>query len=374
MIHLLITWILAPLALLRMMLTRKPASPQNILLIQTAKIGDYICTTPLIRALRMAYPRARLSLLVNPITEPLAFHQPGVDCVFVQDKHLRGFARRLELYRLIRREAFDTTVCISPNQAFLLLPFLAGARWRASILPNFGGRSYRLATPFVTVAETHLQGRQMVETGMALLRQLGKMPTLPEKEIVPAPNATERVAAAFPSLADGTWIGLGVSSGNKLKELRREQLDELTGHFLALGHGVVLIGTAADQTLAGGLCHAKPSSRLIDSTGKIALQDLAALIDRLSLYVGVDSGITYLADARGVPVIDIMGPADPEDQRPNGVRSVIVCCGLSCAPCSHAFLAPYFCATGTRACIAQTNQQRIVDAARQVLRYENRSL
>ena len=368
MMYLLLTWLLAPLALLRLARGRGVTSPQNILLIQTAKIGDYICTTPLIRALRTTYPDARLSLLVNPLSEPLARNQPGVDEVLtLVGGHISGFSGRLALYRMLRNKGLDTTICISPNQAFLLIPFLAGVRWRASILPNFGGRSYQLATPFLNATETHRQGRMMVETGMALLQRLGVKASLPDKEIAATPGAEQRVMSAFPMLAAGSWIGLGVSSGNKLKELGHDQLADLIDRLLALGAGIVLIGSVAEQRLAGELCRARNSPRLVDSTGGVPLEELAALIDRLSLYVGVDSGVTYLADARRIPVIDIMGPADPEDQRPTGSQAIVIRTELACAPCSHAFLSPYNCAIGTRACIAEVQLERILEAVKKLM-------
>lgn len=382
MSYLLLTWLLAPLALLRLALRRRSPAPTSILLIQTAKIGDYICSTPLIRALREAYPDARLSLLVNPLAEPLARQQPGVDRVFtLAGGQLRGFAGRLALYRLLRGEGFDTTVCISPNQAFLLIPFLAGVPRRASLLPNFGGRSYRLAAPFLSAAEPHRQGRMTVESGMALLRRLGidADAPLPGKEIVPAPGAGERVNPVFAERPGERWLGLGVSSGNKLKELGRDKLAELIDQLLEIDslNGLVLIGSPADSVLAAelcGLCAGADRTRLIDATGRVALEDLAALLDRLAIYVGVDSGITYLADARNIPVVDVMGPADPEDQRPLGQRAIVIPTELACAPCSHAFLAPYDCAIGTRACVRDSDNRRIVLAVRKVLSDEARSL
>jgi ADP-heptose:LPS heptosyltransferase len=60
-----------------------------------------------------------------------------------------------------------------------------------------------------------------------------------------------------------------------------------------------------------------------------------------------------MADALGVPVVDFMGPADADDQRPIGSRAVVVRSTEPCAPCSHAFDAPYRCRVGTRACIVK---------------------
>ena len=382
MIYLLLAWLLAPLGLLRLAWAKTSVAPRNILLIQTAKIGDYICTTPIVEALRQGWPDARISLLIDPVTEPLARHQPGVTQVFVlPGGKMRGLAGRYWFYRLLRRERFDATICLSPNQAFLSIPFLAGAPHRASILPNFAARSYRLATPFLSAAERHRQGRMTVETAMALLAQLGIDAPLPKKCIAPEPGADAWIDERFPALKHGRWIGLGISSGNKLKELGKDKLIDLASRLLALAPDIriALVGAPADSRLAGELLAALQATntagdRLLDTTGQVPLARLAALIDRFRLYVGVDSGVTYLADARGVPVVDIMGPADPEDQRPTGERALIIRRDLPCAPCSHAFRAPYACATGTRACILETDTNDVIAAIQKGLFDETRGI
>ena len=40
--------------------------PERILLIQLRRIGDVLMTTPAVRALRAAYPRARIVFLTEP--------------------------------------------------------------------------------------------------------------------------------------------------------------------------------------------------------------------------------------------------------------------------------------------------------------------
>ena len=51
----------------------------------------------------------------------------------------------------------------------------------------------------------------------------------------------------------------------------------------------------------------------------------------------------------------LMGPADPEEQRPMGPRVMVLATALPCAPCSHVFKAPYTCAIGSRACVAEAD-------------------
>ena len=45
---------------------KTPKIFHNILIVRTDRIGDVVLTTPAIKALRQAYPAARISILVTP--------------------------------------------------------------------------------------------------------------------------------------------------------------------------------------------------------------------------------------------------------------------------------------------------------------------
>ena len=74
-----------------------------------------------------------------------------------------------------------------------------------------------------------------------------------------------------------------------------------------------------------------------------------------------------MADALGVPVVDFMGPADADDQRPVGRRALVILSNEPCAPCSHTFDAPYRCRLGTRACIVGFPIEEIVRQVKALL-------
>ncbi len=101
-----------------------PASP-SILIIRRDNIGDLVCTTPLIRALRARYPQARIDALVNSYNEPVLKHNPDVDHVFAykKAKHrdagesvLGVYWRRIRLMWSLRRTCYDVAVIASTRQ------------------------------------------------------------------------------------------------------------------------------------------------------------------------------------------------------------------------------------------------------------------
>jgi ADP-heptose:LPS heptosyltransferase len=365
MLYTLLTWLVAPL--LRLMARRRAGSPRRVLLIQTAKIGDLVCTTPIIASLKASWPDCHLTVMVNPLCAPLLAHDPAVDALWaVPATEWRGFAGKVRLLRRLRDGHFDDCIVLSPNTTFLLLPLWAAIPRRAAMLSNYPSRSLDRCARFLTHHERHRSGRLVLETELELLRQLGCAQLTTRKSLCGAPQADAEVSA-FLAGRKAPHIGIGISAGNKLKALSTEQLVGLCQRLLAaLPHDLVLIGTAADREIAAGIiagCNDGP--RLLDAAGAFALDALPALMPKLDAYFGVDSGITYIADTFDVPTVDLMGPADADDQRPTGKRAVVLRTDLPCAPCSHAFRAPYDCRIGTRACITQL---QLDDLARHVMK------
>ena len=366
MLYFLLTWLVSPW--LRHCAQRPPGEPRRVLLIQTAKIGDLVCTTPIIASLKTTWPECQLTVLVNPACAPLLKHDPAVDALWpVPATEWQGLAGKWRLLRRLRAGTFDTCIVLSPNSAFLLLPLWAGIPQRAAMLGNFPSRSLDRCARFLTHVERHRTGRQVLATELALLEQLGIDNRIEHKVLHPAPTAASKVAML---LADRTAprIGIGISAGNMMKALSAEQLTELCRRLLAdLPHDLVLVGTAADRATAGSIIRGSEfPQRIIDASGALALDELPALMPSLAAYFGVDSGVTYIADTFDVPTVDLMGPANADDQRPTGRHAVVLRSTVDCAPCSHAFRAPYHCARGDRACVAGADLSSIVAAVIQV--------
>lgn len=369
MIYVWLTWLFAPFLKWRARSRRPPA---EILLIQTAKIGDFICTLPLLDAVEARFPDCRCHVLIHGINAPLLRHRPGnLTAHTLPARGLKGWAGRVWLYRLLRREKIDTVICLSQNLACWLVPLWAGVARRAGIMPNFAGSSYHFARSFLTQLEPHRAGRLLLDTQRALLEQLGIADPLPAKRLWTLPEARIR-AAALLDLLPVPRFGLGVSSGNKLKELGEDKLVALARLLVQKGHGsVVLVGGDMDRALGQRieqrLADEGLQGRVVNTCGQWDLSDIPALLSELQVYVGVDSGMTYLADAAGIPVVDWMGPADADDQRPTGPHAIVLRPDVSCAPCSHAFQAPYHCHTGTRACITGADPGQLASAALMLL-------
>lgn len=364
MIYVILTYLFAPLLWLLLALkSRRPI--RRILVIQTAKIGDMICSTPVFREIKARYPDSHLTVLLHPVNRPLLEANPHVDEIIPAGaesfKHLRG---KLRLWNLLRRGDYDAVIALNPNLTFAVAAFWALIPVRLSLLPNFMGTSYRLAARFWTAVAQHRADRLITLTYLDLLRALGIKSGNPAKEVFVTPES-EAAAGALLGGTPQPLVGIGVSSGNKLKELGGEKIAAL----IRLLHqesaaNIVLIGSEADQNAAREImAQVGLEGRIIDATGKLGLAELPALLRQLALYIGVDSGITYMADALLVPVVSIAGPCNMQETGPTGPQRAIIQKDLPCVPCAHIFRAPYSCHTGTRACIQTVTADEIARAA-----------
>ena len=381
MIYIILTYLISPLFYILLFFKRNEA--KRILVIQTAKIGDLICSTPVFRAVKKRYPHAHLTAMVNPAARGLLEYNPYVNEVIeIERGFYRGLAGKIRLARLLHKGGYDIAISLNPNLPFMLAMFWALIPVRVSLMPVITGITYRLASVFSTYLERHIRGRLVAETYMEMLKAIGIDSKDIAKDVFKSPDADERVVgetlvvshwegtSPSPTKQNSKLVGLAVTSGNRLKEWGAKNIAALADKLIAeKNSSVVLIGSEKDKDVADEILKSiLYKDSIIDAVGKFSLQELPALIERLSLFIGVDTGVIYMADALNIPVIDIAGPSDMEDQRPTGKRvTIIQKKDIECVPCSHTFSAPYECRYGHRDCIVSVSIDEVFDSAKRLL-------
>jgi len=91
----------------------------KILLVRNDNLGDLICTTPAIEALRKKYPKAQIDIVVNSYNFLGIRNNPFVDNIYVytKPKHVKGIGNKLKaligkikIFNDIRKEKYN--VCV----------------------------------------------------------------------------------------------------------------------------------------------------------------------------------------------------------------------------------------------------------------------
>ncbi len=91
-------------------------NPKKILIIRRDNIGDLVCTTPAIAALRKHYPDAEIGALVNSYNSEVLRGNPDVNRVFVYHK-LKHAGQSFVAHLNVLRVNLPISGSFSPSKA-----------------------------------------------------------------------------------------------------------------------------------------------------------------------------------------------------------------------------------------------------------------
>lgn len=312
-------------ALLRGKAKHPPATPARVVIVQMAKLGDMVCTTPLFRAIKEAYPECQVSIVGNAVNKALLEGNADVDDYIL-------YQGPMALIRSMRRGQYDFACLTGPNTLLLSALFLGGVRSIAAPRIAGGASSYetlayrRLLR--LVIERPHTMGTYAPREYLRLAEPLGIRTENTRKHLAYSPAAAERMQAfwAEHGLANApTIIGITPSAGNKTKLWPAERFAELIA-LLAERHSakILLLGSDRDAEEMQRVRSLVPASAPVIEARSFSLDELKACVARLSLMIGVDTGPIYIAEAFDVPTVDIVGPVDEREQPPQGKRHRIV--------------------------------------------------
>ena len=173
----------------------------RFLIIRRDNIGDLVCTTPLITALRQQYPEAWIGALVNRYALPVLENNPDVSEVvsYEKAKHrapgtslFSTYRERWRLIRHLRRIEIDYAILASPGRQPSAERM---ARWiGARHIVGFAGISRIIDMPVEAPPEVLHQ----VVRAFALLQPLGIEGAPPPLRVVPSPDQVRVMTAKLP--------------------------------------------------------------------------------------------------------------------------------------------------------------------------------
>jgi lipopolysaccharide heptosyltransferase II len=354
----------------------------RILLVRLRLIGDVVFTTPLVGALRRAYPDARIAYLVEPDAAPVVERNPHLDEVIIAPR-TRG-ARRigddLRLARRLRRERFDLVLDLHGGPRSAWLTWASGAAERIGY--DIKGRAWMYTR--VVPRPRELRARHSVLNQWDLLEAIpgwtggAADETRDRIDIALDPAADARMAARLAAAGvtpDDELVVLHVSAGNPFRRWPDAFFAETAAALaadnprrrLAFSSGpsdrAAASRIAADTRTRLGAA----AGRIID-LGEFDLQELRALIGRSRLFVGGDTGPLHIAASTDTPVVGIFGPtlaARSAPWRPLSVPTFSIetaVADLPCRPCNQRV-----CVHDDFRCLTQLMPGRVIEAAERAL-------
>ncbi len=330
-------------------------------------VGDVVMATPAFRAIREAYPRARIVVVARPSGCAILDGAPWFDERIVFDDRGRdsGPIGFLGLAWMCRREGYDLGIVLPNSFGSALQMFLAGPRRRLGYDVEVRGL---LLTDKIRPAMNGPKRRPhpMPLYYLELLERIGIRRHGEHLEL----HVTEREAQACDAFLAENGVGAGdllvaINPGASYgpSKLWREDRFAEVGDALAQRHGarILVLCGPGEEGIARSI-ESRMAARPIGTSARpLPLGLLKAVMRRVALLVTTDTGPRHFAVAFGKPIVCVMGPTDPLYTACNLERTIVVREEVECSPCMLKT-----CPIDHR-CMERIGSDRVVAAAESLL-------
>ena len=331
----------------------------RILLILPDHLGDMVLTTPVLDALKQHVPNAHITMMVGPWSSEIVARHPAIDRLLVYP--FPGFRRAsqnpfapyillLRTAKQLRRGNYDLAINLRPDFWWgAALIYLAAIPRRVGYALRPGATFLSHTLPFqvpelASVSNLRLASAGLQALGYAPLSE----PYTPESyPAVFQPDEDERRQVAERLQSAGIdehtpVIVIHAGTGAAVKLWRNEAWARCAAEAVKLVSArltnitlthIILTGSKSERPMLEEIAGGMNASALIITD--MTVGQLAALLGRASLVLGVDNGPLHVAVAQGTPTVGIFGPTDPRVFGPWGSpeRHRVVASTHRCATC-----------------------------------------
>ena len=298
---------------------------RRVLVVRPDHLGDLLFATPALERIRQAFPQAHITGAVGPWGRAMWSDNPNLDALLsiafpgmVPRKEGNPLSPYLLLgqeARRIARESYDLGIILRFDHWWG-----SSLLWAAAIPCRWGYNTPGMKS-WLTNPVEYRPGRHEVEQNMALVaamsesmgegaadievdRSKGQPPLRPPCPAAPFDGHFADWAASPRRVV----IHPGTGAANKLWTIGgwAEIVDKLESD----GWSVALTGVPGERALAEAIA-AKASNNIHNFVGYTAdLAQLAWVLDKAEMVLGVDSGPLHMAAALNKPTLHLYGPSD----------------------------------------------------------------
>jgi len=341
----------------------------NILVLRYRFIGDTILTVPFLRNLRLAYPDARIDLVIAPYSSDVLRGIPYVDNLIVYDPPTihqdssglhQTLGSKIRFLKELRATRYDKAYILKRSLSSALIAFLSGARERIGFDTEHRGFLLTKRIPY-------RKDRHEVQNFLEILRADEVPVTSDHLEAWLSENENSFASEFLAQEGHPAETPLvGIHPFSAVPE-RAWPVERFVGvaNTLRERHGarILLLGGQRDVDAAADMGK-QIRPRPVLAAGRTDLRQTMALISKCSLLVCNDSGMMHLAAALDVPLVALFGPQTPDLFGPWGKRCVVVTKRFHCSPCKQKFFTECKPApSGKPWCMENITEDEVVAAA-----------
>ncbi|MCS7213367.1 MAG: glycosyltransferase family 9 protein [Candidatus Calescibacterium sp.] len=284
------------------------------MLVQTAFIGDFVITTPVISSLNSSFGKDNVYLVARPFAKELTSNK-----VIEFQKERSKYMNLLKL--VVHLNALEPDICIVPHLSATsaIISLLSGAKERVGFEEN--------TLSFLFTKKVRKFGKDLESESQRISRILEPLGLKAGKpEIFVDKHYVEKWRKFLKPFVSRKKVVFAPFSNWQTKSYVywKELFDFLPDDIL-----FILVG----QTKTTG--YALKNKNVVDLLNRTTLKDVVAILYISDFFLGVDNGISHIASSLSKPCFVIFGPTVPEfGFFPNFSAYRILQTDLPCRPCS----------------------------------------
>jgi heptosyltransferase-2 len=280
----------------------------NILVIQTAFLGDAILTLPMIQVLKKKNSESKLDVLAIPSTKEIFSASPYVDDVIVVDKRVKHKSIRAlnNFIKELRKKSYSKIY--SPHRSFRS----AYITIRMGVKETFGFDNSSLKYAYKNIVK-YKQTDHEIQRNLELIGENtegNKWKILPEI-IIDEAEKNKVADILLSDKIDTEFIAVAPGSVWETKRYPNEYFIEVIKSLVVKNEIVVLIGGDNDKFLCDEISF-NLSNKVKNLAGKLSFTETIHLLRGAKLLITNDSAPTHMGMCADIPVLTIYCSTAPE--------------------------------------------------------------
>lgn len=263
---------------------------KNILVIQTAFIGDAILASSVLEKLHTFFPQAKISILVRKGNESLYQEHPFLTQTLVWNKQEGKYKSLFQLLKIIRKQKFDTVINLHRYGSSGFLTAFSKAKYTSGYDKN----------PFSFLFDNKSKhkigdGRHEIERYNDLIEPIT------DKIIVkPKLYPSFKQFSKIEPLVSQAFVCMAPSSVWFTKQLPKDKWIELC-NSISKETIIYLLGGPSDKALCENIKNKSVHSNIKILAGELSLLESCELMKHAKMNYVNDSGPLHLASAGNSP-------------------------------------------------------------------------
>lgn len=313
----------------------------NILVNALTNLGDVVLSTSAVALLKKIYPNAKITFMVKEQSREVAENNPLIDdvIIFQYKSKENSIGKMLSMIKEIKKRHFDLSISLDRKLRPAILSLLSGIPVRVGPSKVFDNNTSNVTWLYTdTIPINHnLDKTLQAETYQEIIRGF----TGTKEHAAPVfsnitSEAEKKADALLESLPKAkNKIALCVKGTFELKTWPKEYFAQ-TVNTLANEYDAAffVIGAPNDKQYADEVIEAI-NLPIANFCGETTLQELAAILKKVNLFITVDTGAAHIAATTEVPMVVMYGCTPMERWRPINKNARVLTSNEPCCPCAY---------------------------------------